>query len=460
VTDPAVNGSAAVRVVHATDPVAEGGRLAAELDADVALDAASAADAVRRRAEASEQAVSDDPGADADVLARAEAIRAAATAAADLTEATVTELRELAADIVRAERIRHATEERVATRVAVSSSVTLHPASLVAASRAVVEAEAALAAAERALLEHAAPPDADDDGPSPAATATEHHLLAPHDDFDEARLDRRRLQTNVAAVLVVVLAAAVVALVLGAPLAAVALGTAVAAVVGVTAVVRLTPRTEGEADARAHLAAVAAAVAATESGRKAAALASAEASDAPAGEPATKPADDEARRRAEAARDEATELLRVARNRWHQLAGPDADPHDPEAVARAHDPQFEIGPRVLEASPTVRAAGALLRRLRARWRVAWAALGRDEPPPPEALDEALAEVRDAGRRAADDLARLEAAEARVRASAEARRPLVLVDPRRFGPPGQLAELLAAVPPEGEVVLVEERQAVS
>jgi len=54
----------------------------------------------------------------------------------------------------------------------------------------------------------------------------------------------------------------------------------------------------------------------------------------------------------------------------------------------------------------------------------------------------------------DDPVVLEAAEAALAAREVLRRPLLLVEPRVWVAPGRLAQLLASVPPDGEVVLVE------
>ena len=133
--------------------------------------------------------------------------------------------------------------------------------------------------------------------------------------------------------------------------------------------------------------------------------------------------------------------MRTARRRWHQLAGIDADPYDAEAVIRAHDPQLAFDERVALASPTVRTVAAFHRKAQARWRVLWAGLGHDEPPEPEDLEATLDDVLGDHRRRQADLRLLEAAEARASAEADARRPLVLVEPRRVGvahPPGPAA----------------------
>jgi hypothetical protein len=447
-TDDALTtpGHVSVRVVHAADPAAEGYRLAGQVDGDVATDSATAEQLVRDRVEAGRRAVGggdDDEG----VLARAAEIRAAAALAPPLREDDVEELRHLAADLGRAARIRDATESRVAevlqAKVAASTGVALHPSAVLAAAEGVLEAEAALAIAERQVLEHGSPPPA----PEPVAASDDPVLSRPHDVFDEAHLERRRGRRLAVLLVVLLLAAGGGAFAAGAP--AYVLPAAVGAAVLLALVLVLRGRrvaarvSEGDL----NLAAVGRFVAETDSGRK---LASMDAGVAQGARDAWV----ERRARLDASRDEAEELLRVARNRWHQLAGADADPHRADDVVRAYDPQLAYDSRVTLASPTVRTVAAFQRRVTARWRVAWARVGRDEPPEPEDLEKVLDELLGDHRRASAELARLEEAEARVAAAAAVRRPLLLVEPRDWVAPGRLAQLLSSVPPEGEVVLIE------
>jgi hypothetical protein len=435
-------GHAAVRVVHAGDPATEAARLAEELGGDVASDGATAERLVRTRVDAGRRGIGGDADEDAAVLARADEIRAAVAVDPPIGDADVEELRHLADDLGRASRIRERTEARVSevlqAKVAASTGVALHPAAVASAAEGVIDAERAFERAETTLLEHGAPPSA----PEPVETQDDPVLNRPHDDFDEAALERRRAGGRALAFALVMLGGAGAAVALGAPIAVLA-GAAVVSLLFALLLLRrghrAAARVTGEADH--NLAAVAAAVAATDSGRLAASLAARETWV-------------EERAELEAARDEAEELLRVARNRWNQLAGPGTDPHDAEDVIRAHDPQLVYDERVSASSPTVRTVAAFHRRVHARWRVLWAGLGRDEPPGPEALEALLDHVLGDHRRAMADLRRLEEAEIRSAAAEAVRRPLVLVEPRGWVAPGRLAQLLSSVPPEGEVVLVE------
>ena len=158
--------------------------------------------------------------------------------------------------------------------------------------------------------------------------------------------------------------------------------------------------------------------------------------------------------RLDAERDEAEERMRVARNRWHQLAGPSADPADVESIIRAHDPQLAYTDRAAETSPTVRTVAAFHRKAQARWKVLWAALGREQAPEPDDLEEVLDGILGEHRQATLEARRLADAEARAAAAEAVRQPLVLAEPSAWLAPSQLAQLLASVPPEGRVILIE------
>jgi hypothetical protein len=232
-----------------------------------------------------------------------------------------------------------------------------------------------------------------------------------------------------------------VAVAAGAPAFVLAIAVVLAVAFAVMAVLRGRTAATKVDEAESNLALMTRTVESTGSGRK---LASIEAREAWIG------------RRAglDAARDEAEERLRLARNRWHQLAGAGADPHDPDAVVRAHDPQLAYDARVSHASPTVRTVAAFHRRAQARWRIVWAEHGYEEPPPAEDLESVLDEILSEHRSAVEAVRRLEEARARREATDVVRRPLVLVEPRTWVAPGRLSQLLSSVPPQGEVVLVE------
>ena len=450
-TELSAAGHAAVRVVHAEDPAAEAARLAAEVGGDVAVDVQAAERAVRARVEAGRKVVIGDPEADRSILAKADEIRAAAAAPPPISDADVEELRHLAADLGRAARIRQRTETKVSEvlkdRVAASTGVAIHPAAVATAAEAVRDAEAAFEAAVRHLEELGEQPPLLGDEPTPGADASDDDpvLRQPHDDFDEAHLERRRGTLRAVVLVVVVLAAGGVAVLAGAPVFVLAIAVVLAVAFPVLAVGRGRRAAGRVDDAESNLALMNRAVESTGSGRK---LASIEAREEWVGRRAT----------LDAARDDAEERLRLARNRWHQLAGAGADPHDPDAVVRAHDPQLAYDERVTDASPTVRTVAAFHRRAQARWKVVWAGLGREEPPPPEALEELLDDALYDHRRALDALHRLEEAEERAAATDIVRRPLVLVEPRTWVAPGRLSQLLSSVPPQGEVVLVERGEA--
>ena len=89
------------------------------------------------------------------LLARADEIRAAAAAPPPVEPRQVAEIRQLAAELRAASRIRERTEARAVEdlreRMSASAGLTVHPAAIRAAAEAVAEAAAAVADAERAL---------------------------------------------------------------------------------------------------------------------------------------------------------------------------------------------------------------------------------------------------------------------------------------------------------------------
>ena len=156
-----------------------------------------------------------------------------------------------------------------------------------------------------------------------------------------------------------------------------------------------------------------------------------------------------------AVRERATERLRSARRHWDSLVGPDADPHDVDEVLRVRDPQLELVGAASKKSPTVRTVSAVHRRTHARWRVAWAAVGYDEPPPLDEVDAHLERLRASGAQAAEAAGeRLRAAQAWSDASATIDRPLVLVEPEEWLPKDTLESMLNSLPAGAEVIVVE------
>lgn len=157
--------------------------------------------------------------------------------------------------------------------------------------------------------------------------------------------------------------------------------------------------------------------------------------------------------------------LRRAEETWTVLAG-DADPDGdlPEV------PVAELPDGVEEAAPAVRAAAADLRRLEARWKVAWWAL--DQPVPPhDAAEEALDRLESDGTfeitvegwsprsAAAVDRTRFEAAadgrsEEQLRAVAErAPAPVVVLDEHGAADVEAFEAEVAILPDDAGVTLV-------
>lgn len=478
------DGRAPVRVVHADDPVAAALELVDVHGADVADDLTGAERQVRLRVEAGRRALVPSGADDVELLARAEEVREAAAAPPAIGDDDVAELGRLAAELARAARIRARTEarftENLQARLAASAGVALHPGAIKDAGEAVVVAEAALAAAEQALVDLGPRPEPGSD-PAPLAPTPQpedatrrepdgadgHHgpgddpvLRAPHDVFDEAALDRSRATTRGAAVFLVLLGLGVIAMAIQLPIA-VTIGLAAAGVVlGVAIAVKGRHVADEDADDRANSASmldnlpnVTGKTTLEPAGDEP------EPEPEPGPDPEPGPGEDDdpwldRRVALDATRDEAEEEVRATRRRWHQLAGADADPYDIDAVIRVHDPQLAFDARVADASPTVRTVAAFHRKAQARWRVLWNAIGHDDPPEPEELDAVLDDLLGEHRRRQAELRRLEAAEERAAAAVEARTPLVLVEPSAWVSSGRLAQLLASVPPQGEVFVVE------
>lgn len=492
---------ATVRIVQSVDPAAAASALLEEHEADRADDLTTAEREVRRRVEAGRRALVPAGADDEQLLLRAADIRAEASVDPPISDTDVEELERLASDLARAARIRARTEERFSAtlqaKLAASSGVALHPGAIKEAGEAVVAAEAALAAAERALAAlgprpaTTAPTTAtgDDGGGSTSASGMaaagqwsratggrdagaddeDPVLRRPHDVFDEAALDRRRATRLGSAVFLVLLGLGLIAGAAGLPIGLAVGLVAVGVLLAALLVLRGRRGAEDRADSAARHAAESQSMLDSlgDAPSRPAAAAPPEPPSAPApAEPAQTPdgasdGEEEWLDRwvaLEGARDDADEELRVARRRWHQLAGPDADPHDIDGVVRVHDPQLAFDARVADASPTVRTVAAFHRKAQARWRVLWNAIGYDDPPPPEALDGLLEQILGEHRRTQAELRRLEAAEARAAANVEARRPLVLVEPSSWVSSARLAQLLASVPPQGQVLVLERESA--
>ena len=194
----------------------------------------------------------------------------------------------------------------------------------------------------------------------------------------------------------------------------------------------VTVRAEEAEQQSDRLASVGAAVAATDSGRRAAALGRCPRStrEALAGRSAVA---------LDADRDDAEEQLRVARNRWHQLAGPTADPHDVEAVIQGPRPPARLQPRPRRDVPDrADAWPPSTARPRPVGRCCGPPSDRSRRPDPEQLEAVLDDLLGEHRRAVADAQALAEAEARVAAAEEVHRPIVLAEPSAWLTPDQLA----------------------
>ncbi|WP_436794572.1 hypothetical protein [Actinospongicola halichondriae] len=82
---------------------------------------------------------------------------------------------------------------------------------------------------------------------------------------------------------------------------------------------------------------------------------------------------------------EADDRLAYAEASWRSLVGPDADVDEVESVVQARDAQYGVDDAIVAELPSVRAAAAHGRRLRAQWKLAWWALDRPVPSPDDAI---------------------------------------------------------------------------
>ncbi len=331
------------------------------------------------------------------------------------------ELRRLAAELGRAMRVRANTEALVTTTVARKLSkkmgLALHPASVRAAARAVIDAETAVARAGAALTGLGDRPTAIVDTPASDAEETEGEFAEQVSDepWDGDTLDAAQTRTRA-----VGLGAALfgLSLVLSAgtpwsdplvPAWAAAVGLALGLLLALL-IVRRGRRRRAAAAQRREPARVLVAAAAT---NPQAEDDSGEARDAWKAERAW----------LEIAFEQAEGDRRAARRAWHALVGPGADPHDADEQVRLRDPQVDISADDLAASPAIRTVRAFQRKAAARWRVSWAALGIDDPPEPDRVDQALAALT-------------------------VHRPLVLVEPS-----AEVEAAIQTLPPSTEVVIV-------
>lgn len=157
----------------------------------------------------------------------------------------------------------------------------------------------------------------------------------------------------------------------------------------------------------------------------------------------------------EAAGERAVEKARSARRYWETLAGAEADPYDVDHVLRLHDPSLVITDVATKTSPTVRTVNAVHRKAMARWKVAWAALGYEQPPALEDFEGHIARLTGgAGDAEAEQLGQqIQAAAAWAAASAIIDRPMILVEPESWLPEEELEAMLRTLPAGAEVVIV-------
>src|SRR3954452_11946222 len=141
-----------VRVIRADDPAATARELVEELDGDLIRDEAEADRAVTARVDAGRtDAVALEPNEETELRARA------ALQGPNVDTKTLHELRRLADELGRADRIRAGTEvsltEELTRRMSNGSSVSIHPASLREAASHVAAADIDVANAQELLDE-------------------------------------------------------------------------------------------------------------------------------------------------------------------------------------------------------------------------------------------------------------------------------------------------------------------
>jgi hypothetical protein len=432
-----------VRVVVDPDPAIAGARVADQLGGDLIFDIETARTAFAARADAArvDPVVLGDDELD-HLLRQADEIEALAETGddhLDLDDATLTELRTLAATLGTTERIRTRTEleftETLNRRLSASSGMAVHPASIKQASAAVVDAEAGVDGIDNAIAGLGERPE------------PEQVLLNAPDTvpemFDDEGLERQRRSRAFALGVGTIFAGAALAMLsIGIPvIIPIAVFVAGLVIAGLVMARSYSGRKDrGAAEASALL------VAATGNAERTTEAAARD-----------RLAEEEwlARRaQLDADHERGLERVRSARRHWETLAGPEADPHDLEAVLRMHDPQFVITDAATRTSPTVRTVNAVHRKATARWKIAWAALGYDRAPAVEDFEAQL--IRLGGRSGAQAQLvenRLKAAEAWENAGAIIDRPMILVEPEVWIDESELESLLATLPAGVGVVVV-------
>jgi len=336
-------------------------------------------------------------------------------AATAVDDAAIVELQQLADQLAMTERIRSDTEagmtESLNRRLAATSAVAIHPSTIRQAAAAVTETEAEIDKCDEeiaALGERPAPDSRPTDNSSPT----------------EPQPPRGRRMVLAVGVVVLFVVAAIVLFAVGV-FVVVPIAVLVVGAIATLLLIRGT-RTPAPPPSRATM------------------------------------SEEEwvdQRAQIDAARQGATERLRSAHRHWESLVGPDADPHDVDDVLRVRDPQLELVGAASKESPTVRTVNAVHRRIRARWRVAWAAVGYDEPPELDDVAAHLERLRGSEAGAAQTAQeRLRAADAWAEACAVIDRPIVLVEPAVWLPAETLETMVNSLPAGAEVIVVETDEA--
>ncbi|MEY2422736.1 MAG: hypothetical protein QOI95_2803 [Acidimicrobiaceae bacterium] len=431
-----------VRVVVDHDPAVAAARLAEELDGELIFDLENARRAFAARASAgrTDPVVLHDDEFD-ELLAQADELGSLG-ARPTVDEEALAELRQLAVALRRTDRIRVSTEveftEALNRRLSASSGMAVHPETIRQAALALTEAEAEVEQITHAIAELG-------DRPRPEQVRLDVPQAVPQM-FDDDSLEEQRKARIVAISCLAFFAGAALVLLNFADSVVIPV---VVFLLGVILSAALMARSysiqpQDDPGAREASALLAAATGNAERTSEAGAR--------------DRVAEDEwmARRsQFEAARDRSLEKARSARRHWETLAGADADPYDLEGVLRLHDPQFVITGAATKTSPTVRTVNAVHRKAMARWKVAWASLGYENPPALDEFDEHLTRLGGAEARAEADKVdqRLKAAEAWATAGATIDRPLILVEPENWLPEDELESMLRTLPAGADVIVV-------
>ncbi|MEY2454662.1 MAG: hypothetical protein QOD92_4236 [Acidimicrobiaceae bacterium] len=431
-----------VRVVVDHDPAVAAAALAEELNGELVYDRETAEIAFAARASAAraDPVVLRDEEFDT-LLAQADELGALGERPT-VDEDALAELRELATALGRTDRIRVRTEVEFAEvlnrRLSASSGMAVHPETIRQAARSLTEAEGEVEEINKAIAELG-------DRPRPEQVRLETPDAVPQMFDDDSLEEQRRARIIAISCLAFFSGAALVLLNFAGsvvvPVVVFLLGVILSAALMARSY-SIQPRDDpGAREASALLAA------ATGNAER---TSEASARDRMAEEEWL------ARRsQFEAARERSLEKARSARRHWETLAGADADPYDLEGVLRLHDPQFVITGAATKTSPTVRTVNAVHRKAMARWKVAWAEIGYDQPPALEDFDEHITRLGGAGARAEAEQVeqRLKAAEAWASAGATIDRPLILVEPENWLPEDELEAMLLTLPAGAEVILV-------